>query len=239
MNAGRARGTLKPAVLRRPGRPPGPSQAAELRRRLITEASALYAEGGSPGLSLAVLAERTGLTKPTVFHYFANKDALLRAVFEAFAERLERTAAGWFDPPPASHAARLERLVASLIAFYGADPLNARILCHALLEAEHLRSWRGPRGDEPPVFGRFVRRFSDFIQSGIDAGEFYPDRSLGVIMSIGGIILFEFMLPERGREFSGGLSLAERRREMTALIRRAVVRPGARWSGNAGRRGRS
>ena len=97
---------------RRPGRPPGPSQARAaarppgrrsepaLRRRRLCAASA------SPRV-----AERTGLTKATVFHYFPNKDALLRAVFEAFGERLERAAENWFDPPPASHAARLERLV--------------------------------------------------------------------------------------------------------------------------------
>ena len=33
---------------RRPGRPPGPSQAAQLRARLVDEASKLYAAGGGP-----------------------------------------------------------------------------------------------------------------------------------------------------------------------------------------------
>jgi AcrR family transcriptional regulator len=119
---------------RRPGRPPGPSQAVLLRARLVDEASELYAAGGYARISFATVAERSGLTKATVFHYFPNKEALLRAVFEAFGERLERAAENWFDPPPHSHAARLERLVASLVDFYGRDPLHARILCHGLLE---------------------------------------------------------------------------------------------------------
>jgi AcrR family transcriptional regulator len=215
------------APRRRPGRPAGPSQATQLRARLVDEASRLYAEGGSRALSFGVVAERTGLTKATVFHYFPNKEALLLAVFETFGQRLEQTALGWFDPPPAAYAARIDRLVSSLIDFYGADPLNARILCHGLLEADARPDWQ-VRGQRPEVFNHFVQRFTEFVRGGIAAGELYPDRPMALILAIGGIILFEFMLPERGRGFSPDLSLVERKKEMTRLIRRVVVRPAAR-----------
>jgi AcrR family transcriptional regulator len=219
-----------PLRKRRPGRPPGPSQAAVLRARLVEEASHLYADGGAAGLSFASVAARAGLTKPTVFHYFPNKQALLQAVFEAFGERLERAAETWFDPPPATHTARLERLVASLVEFYGRDPLNARILCHGLLEVERFRP--GRRGGMPATLQRFVARFVDFIAAGARAGEFYADRPLAIIMAIGGIILFEFMLPDQGQQFRAGpagtVELPARGREMAAVISRAVVRPRAR-----------
>jgi len=219
------------APRRRPGRPPGPSQAALLRARLVDEASRLYADGGYAGISFAIVAERAGLTKATVFHYFPNKEALLRAVFDAFGERLERAAENWFDPPPASHAARLERLVASLVEFYGRDPLNARILCHGLLEAER-GAWSVAGASMPPVFDHFVRHFVAFVNSGVAAGEFYPERPLATIMAIGGIILFEFMLPDRGRQFrtgaEGRVDLRQRGREMAAVINRAIVRPAER-----------
>ena len=230
------------APRRRPGRPPGPSQAAQLRARLIEEASQLYAARGYSGISFASVAERTGLTKATVFHYFPNKEALLSAVFEALGERLERAAEGWFDAPPASHAARLERLVESLVGFYGRDPLNARILCHGLLEAEHLAPWSVIGTAMPPVFDHFVRRFGEFIAGGVAAGEFYPERPLAAIMAIGGIILFEFMLPDQGRQFRtaarGEVTLDERAREMAAIINRAIVRPGVRLRRSARRGGR-
>jgi AcrR family transcriptional regulator len=217
------------APRRRAGRPPGPSQATHLRARLVDEASRLYAAGGYEGISFATIAARAGLTKATAFHYFPNKEALLRAVFEAFGERLERAAEHWFDPPPPSHAARLERLVESLVDFYGRDPLHARILCHGLLEAERRGPWSITGPGAPPVFDHFVRRFVAFIQSGVAAGEFYPDRPLATIMAIGGIVLFEFMLPDRGRAFRAAdgrrIDLRERAREMAAVITRAVVRP--------------
>jgi len=222
-----------PSAPRRPGRPPGPSQAAELRALLVDEASRLYAEGGYTGISFSTLAERAGLTKPTVFHYFANKEALVYAIFEGLGERLERTALGWFDAPPASHAARLERVVGSLVDFYGAEPLNARLLCQGLLEGDRLAPRRpGARRDAatrtPGLFTAFIRRFSDFIAAGVAAGEFYPERSASTVMTIGGIILFEFMLPERGQRISGRVPLAVRKREMIAIVARAVVRPAVR-----------
>ena len=224
--SGRRAGEAAPR--RRPGRPPGPSQAAQLRARLIDEASRLYADGGSTGLSFATVAARTGLTKPTVFHYFPNKGALLRAVFDALGERLHRAAETWFDPPPPSYSARLDQLIAALVEFYGRDPLNARILCHGLLEAERLAPWRTAGTAPPPAFDHFVRRFIRFIADGVATGEFHPDRPMAIIMAIGGVVLFEFMLPDRGRSFRSGAfgatSLEERRVEMATLIRRAVVR---------------
>jgi TetR/AcrR family transcriptional regulator len=215
---------------RRPGRPRGPSQANRLRQRLIAEASALYAEGGYAGVNLSTVAERAGLTKATVFHYFDNKEALVYAVFIALGERLEQGASNWFDATPKSHATRLERLIDSLVDFYGADPLNARILCQALLERGRLAPQPNAEGELPPVFAHFVARFVEFVESGIRAGEFYPDRPIALIMAIGGIILFEFMLPEHARRLSGSVPLVERKREMSTVIARAIVRPTTRMS---------
>jgi len=51
-------------------------------------------------------------------------------------------------------------------------------------------------------------------------------------MAIGGIVLFEFMLPDQGRQFrtgaDGRVDVRQRGREMTAIITRAVVRPAER-----------
>ncbi|MGH7895892.1 MAG: TetR/AcrR family transcriptional regulator, partial [Candidatus Binatia bacterium] len=180
---------------RGPGRPPGPSQAADVRARLVTEASRLYAAGGYAGLSVATLAQRVGITKASVFHYFPTKDALAVAVFDALGKRLEGRARAWFSAPPASCAARLERALRGLVEFYGADPVNAQLVCHGLLEVERLPPAPVASGESLAVFAEFVREFATFIEEGIAAGEFHPDRPLGTIISIGGIVLFECMVP--------------------------------------------
>ena len=211
-------------------RPPGPSQAADVRARIVTEASRLYAAGGYAGLSFGTLATRVGITKPTIFHYFATKDALAIAVFDALGERLEGRARSWFDAPPASYAARLERALRGLIAFYGADPMNAQLVCHGLLEVERLRLYPAAGAESLNVFAEFVREFTVFLDAGIAAGEFHPDRPLGTIVSIGGVVLFECMLPADARRRYGGrdMTLDDRAREVIAFVRRAVVRPSRR-----------
>jgi len=220
------------AALRRgPGRPPGPSQAAEVRARIVGEAGRLYASGGYAGLSFGTLAQRTDVTKATLFHYFPTKDALVYAVFDALGLQLEARALAWFDPPPRSFAARLDRLVVELVEFYGRDPVPARLVCHGLLGVEHIVPSPLARADGPPVFVEFLRRFVTFVEQGIAAGEFRPDRPLGTIMSIGGVVLFECMMPmEARRRYAGegAVTLEQRTKEMIAFIRRAVVRPDAR-----------
>ncbi len=221
--------TLPMRRARRPGRPPGPSQAPQLRETLLEEASRLYAVGGYAGLSYGPLAAHAGVTKATLFHYFPNKDALLYAIFERFAARLEAATAGWFEPASRSFAERLDHVVGALIDFWSADPLHAKILCHGLLEAEHIRPARLGEADAVPVFGGFVARFVAFVRDGIVAREFHDDRPFAIVMAIGGIVLFECMQPDatRGR-YGGRVGRAARRTEMIALVRRAVVRPASR-----------
>jgi len=223
--SGRAAAVARPLVRRGPGRPPGPSQAADVRARIVAEASRLYAAGGYAGLSFGTLAARVGITKPTVFHYFPTKDALAIAVFDALGERLEGRAHEWFVAPPASCAARLEKALKGLIEFYGKDPVNAQLVCHGLLEVERLMERAG--AEDLTVFGEFVREFVAFLDAGIAAGEFHDDRPLGTIVSIGGVVLFECMLPAGARKRYGGRDLThdDRTREVIAFVRRAVVRP--------------
>jgi len=224
---GRGGAALKPLVRRGPGRPPGPSQAADVRARLVTEASRLYAAGGYAGLSVGTLGRRVGITKASVFHYFPTKDALAVAVFDALGERLEGRAREWFSAPPASCAARLERALRGLVEFYGADPVNAQLVCHGLLEVERLVTSPAAGTESLSVFAEFVREFATFIEAGIAAGEFHADRPLGTIVSIGGVVLFECMLPAEARRRYGGrgIRFEDRTREVIAFVRRAVVRP--------------
>ncbi|GIW40364.1 MAG: hypothetical protein KatS3mg076_0941 [Candidatus Binatia bacterium] len=218
------------ATRRRPGRPPGPSQAPELRRKLLEEALRLYAAGGYRGLSFSVLAERAGLQKPTVFHYFSNKDALLSAVFGALGDELEQRVLDAIEPPPASFAGRLERLTERLVDFYGREPVHARVLCHGLLEVERAPHLVGESAH--PVFARFVRALLDFFAGGSRAGEFYPERPAALVSALGGLVLFEFMLPEHGRRIFGeeelGFPLERRKKEIVDFVRRVAVRPEAR-----------
>lgn len=54
---------------------------AETRREIIDAAWALCRERGVAGLSLRELAERVGMRAPSLYSYFASKDAIFDALF--------------------------------------------------------------------------------------------------------------------------------------------------------------
>jgi AcrR family transcriptional regulator len=86
-----------------PGEPPAaPEHPRASRRTEITRAAfELFAERGFRGASLEQVAQRVGLTKAGVLHYFPSKDALLVAVL---AERDRDSASAATVPPDAVDA---------------------------------------------------------------------------------------------------------------------------------------
>jgi AcrR family transcriptional regulator len=52
-------------------------------RTLLDAARALVAEEGIEALSLAELARRVGLSRPSLYEYFRSKDDLVAAIVEA------------------------------------------------------------------------------------------------------------------------------------------------------------
>lgn len=61
------------------------------KRAAIRDVAAkLFAEHGFDGSSIAELAERCGLTKPALYHYFPSKEALLHEILEEHIGALRR-----------------------------------------------------------------------------------------------------------------------------------------------------
>ncbi|MDQ3146274.1 MAG: TetR/AcrR family transcriptional regulator [Actinomycetota bacterium] len=87
------------------------------RRDLILGAAAgLFREGGFHGVGMDEIGEAAGITGPGVYRHFANKQAVLAALFDQVGEELVRggrTAVA----APASPRAQLERLVGFHLGF--------------------------------------------------------------------------------------------------------------------------
>ncbi|MCA0200467.1 MAG: TetR/AcrR family transcriptional regulator [Proteobacteria bacterium] len=58
------------------------------RQRIVETAARLVYEQGARGTSLDDVMERTGTSKSQLYHYFDNKDALLRAVIQWQTKRI-------------------------------------------------------------------------------------------------------------------------------------------------------
>ncbi|MEZ5213283.1 TetR/AcrR family transcriptional regulator [Gordonia sp. (in: high G+C Gram-positive bacteria)] len=85
------------------------SRAEDRRRQLIAAAASLFADRGYPNVSVSDIAARAGVSTPTVYRHFADKQALLFAAtqcaVDAFESQTEAALAAAGDPAQAVVAA--------------------------------------------------------------------------------------------------------------------------------------
>lgn len=68
--------------------PPGTSAGLDTRSVMIEAAAKLFAERGFDATSMDALAAAAGVTKPTLYRYFDNKEALFAAALQSLLEQL-------------------------------------------------------------------------------------------------------------------------------------------------------
>src|SRR5882757_9942514 len=68
--------------IRSDARKPQRRDPAATRKKLLTAARREFAENGLAGARVDEIAERAGVNKQLVYHYFGDKDALYLAVLE-------------------------------------------------------------------------------------------------------------------------------------------------------------
>lgn len=117
-----------------------PEHGEETRARLLALARELFADHGHAGVALLDLCNRAGVTRGALYHHFASKDDLFRAVCADVATDLSarvRAAAG-------TQPTALERLRVGCEAFLDActEPDIRRIL---LIDGPSVLGWQAFR----------------------------------------------------------------------------------------------
>ena len=85
------------------------------RELILAQAAALFAKGGYAGTSMNQVAEASGLSKATLYHYYRDKYALLVSITEG-------------------HVLRLQGIVGEAVAEGRTPPAQMRILIRRLVE---------------------------------------------------------------------------------------------------------
>ncbi len=120
------------------------------RARIQSEAARLFVASGYHGVSMREVAEAVGVTKPALYHHFADKEALFLAMLDGALARLadivEVAATGQ------GIRAQLEILIAQLLASAPAQRVGLQLaseLRHVsterrtAFETEYRRVWMG------------------------------------------------------------------------------------------------
>lgn len=136
------------------------------RAALVAAAHDLFAEQGFAATGREEIVERAGVTRGALYHHFAGKEDLFRAVFESVEQRLMDAvaAAAMTGPDP------LARLRLGCAAFLDAclDPAVQRI---ALVDAPAVLGWAAWRAvEEQYALGLVV----EGVRHAMDAGQIAP-----------------------------------------------------------------
>ncbi len=86
------------------------------RRRILETATALMAEKGPDAVSMRELSARLHITKPVLYYYFKDKDALIRAAFEEGTKHF-RELYSEMNRPDLTLERKLERLFSEHLDF--------------------------------------------------------------------------------------------------------------------------
>lgn len=102
------------------------------REDVLREGRRLFAEKGYEGLTMGELAERAGLRKATLFHYFPSKESLYARVLEELLEAIEGVLARVFASSE-NLEKQLDLVIESLAEVLGKQPDVARLLIREVL----------------------------------------------------------------------------------------------------------
>jgi AcrR family transcriptional regulator len=163
-------------------KPQGPQKAEGQQRRTQAERSAatrgallkaareLFAEDGYAATGREAIVERAGVTRGAMYHHFADKEALFRAVFEELEAEVMATVAEAAMADPALAEDPLGQLRAGSLAYldHALDPAVQRI---CLLDAPAVLS---PAARQEVLEACAVGLMREVLEAAVDAGTLAP-----------------------------------------------------------------
>ena len=154
---------------------PRPDVSDERIPQILDAAALIFSQHGIDGASMSQIADASGVSKATIYHYFASKDALILALvqrlFDADQPELAQLVAS--DAPAAE---RLRAYSLDLVALLEQNRVLAPIIAEIRARADRMEAIQ-------PVmrtyFAGYIRAFTDIIQQGIDGGELRESLDAG------------------------------------------------------------
>lgn len=194
------------------------------RPALLAAARAAFSERGLEGARVDDIAQRAGVNKQLVYHYFGSKDGLYTAVLESvYREIRDHESALELDALPAEQAMRT--LVEFSFDYLARSPEFVRILADENAHAgKHLQG----SGIVKEVNRPIIELLRKTLVRGAEAGAFRRGLDpLHVYLSIAGMSFFYFAnLHTLSRAFDAELGsplgIAERRRQIVEFVLAAL-----------------
>ncbi|MDO8276486.1 MAG: TetR/AcrR family transcriptional regulator [Burkholderiaceae bacterium] len=152
------------------------------RGKILDAALQLFYEKGFSGTSVEAVADRLGVTKPFIYTYFENKDALLTAIYEQLTDRLLDV----LEQSRSQQDSPSRQLRAFVEHFARENTVSQMIATVYLQEEKHLdkRFLKNIKAREKAL----DRRLTELIQHGVDVGVFEVDDASVAALAITGMV---------------------------------------------------
>lgn len=108
-----------------------PGRTGEVRERILTEATRVFARRGYGSASVRELCEAAGVTKPTLYYWFDGKEALFLEAVHAQVAKVVGVVRGSLEGKGRIDE-RLRRFVRAYVGAVLADPDGVRLLLTVL-----------------------------------------------------------------------------------------------------------
>lgn len=193
----------------------------QVATEIARQAARLFATRGYDATPVRAIAEAAGVTCPTLYYHFGNKEGLARALLQEPLSRLVRNIEELLAQP-IDPVDRLVAMVASQLAYSVEDPDRARFLYAVMF---------GPLGQDLVLeVDARLRRIHEHLASAVEqlavAGLIAPASVSDLVLALRGqVIVRSIDYLYRGGELSPGLS----RRLVTRILRGftpGVIDPG-------------
>ena len=211
------------------GRAPGYD---EQRHAILGRAAQLFARQGYPATSMNQIADASGLSKATLYHYYRDKYSLLVNIADEHVTRLQALVGG-FESAALPPRARLQQLIHRIVAEYAYAQDAHRVLTE---DVRFLQTEDRARvlEKERQVVAGFARAVSDLRPELEADGLSKPLTMLlfGMInwmftwMKPDGALTHETMAPIVSDLFFGGITAVKAGRERGDQARRLAGRNG-------------
>lgn len=137
--------------------------------RILQTALGLFSRKGYDATSVREICEASGITKPTLYHFFGSKDGVYRALVDGALEGFQQEIAARVARP--GTATDRLRSVARAYFEYAA---REREMVRFMLSLIYSPSSAAPRTDFPAFYGGLVKLVAGVAEEGVASGEFAP-----------------------------------------------------------------
>lgn len=152
------------------------------RGKILDAALQLFYEKGFSGTSVEAVADRLGVTKPFIYTYFENKDALLTAIYGQLTDRLLDV----LEQSLSTQETPSRQLRAFVEHFARENTVSQMIATVYLQEEKHLdkRFLKNIKAREKAL----DRRLTELIRHGVEVGVFEVEDASVAALAITGMV---------------------------------------------------